>query len=161
MPKLLRTIKRLKNPSDLWLFLQILSMLTLLPWQIRRLSLPELLSKLSAGVSPSRRDEERLRKTVGFVDSLLKYRFFQRYGTCLLRSLVLFKFLRRQGWPVELHFGVRKAGADAVRDRISSQPVHFDITGHSWLVLMGEPFLEDRGHAAEFATTYRFPPAAS
>lgn len=157
MSKLPRTIKRLRNPRDLWLFLQILLMLTILPWRIRRMSLPDLLARINAGVFPGPREEEELEKTVGFVDSLLGHRFFQGYGRCLMRSLVLFRILRRQGWPVEIHFGVRKAGEDAE----NGQSGQIDITGHSWLVMEGKPFLEDGSHAAGFATTYKFPPASA
>ncbi|MCL4473119.1 MAG: lasso peptide biosynthesis B2 protein [Actinobacteria bacterium] len=144
--KLLRTLKRLKHPRDLWLFLRILILLILLPGQIRRQSLPDLLARLDPGVGPGPRDQILLEKTSGFIDSLLNYRFFRRYGRCLLRSLVLFRFLRGQGWPVEIHFGVRKTAEGMA-----------DITGHSWLVLDGEPFLEDESQRGSFATTMRYP----
>ncbi len=144
--KLLRTFKRLKHPRDLWLFLRILTLLILLPGQIRRRSLPGLLARLDPGVAPGPRDQALLEKTSGFIDSLLRYRIFRRYGRCLLRSLVLFRFLRGQGWPVEVHFGVRKTAEGLA-----------DITGHSWLVLDGEPFLEDESQRDSFATTFRYP----
>jgi len=151
--KLLRTINRLKDPRDLWLFLQILTMLILLPRLIRRKSMPELLEFLDPGVAPCRGDHELLGKTAGFTDPLLRYRIFQRYGKCLLRSLLLFRFLRRQGWPVEIHFGVRKTGEPGNKDVRTS---HIDITGHSWLVLAGEPFLEEESRQGSFATTYTY-----
>ncbi|MEK6536488.1 MAG: lasso peptide biosynthesis B2 protein [Actinomycetota bacterium] len=157
--KLLRTIKRLKNPRDLRLFLNILAMLILLPRLIRRKSLPELLKNLDPGVGPRRGDHELLVKTAGFTDSLLRYHVFQRYGKCLLRSLLLFRFLRRQGWPVEIHFGVRKigeAGIDSINDTKYDVSSHMGITGHSWLVLAGEPFLEEESRRGSFATTYTY-----
>lgn len=157
MSKLLRTIKRLWDPRDLKLFLQILLMLTFLPGRIRRHSLPDLLGQLDPGVTPGPRDQNRLTKTVGFTDSLLRYRIFQRYGKCLLRSLILFKFLRRDGWPVEIHFGVRKTG-EAEDESATSGRV--DITGHSWLVLAGERFLESE-HMGTYATTYSYPASAT
>ncbi len=160
--KLLRTINRLKDPRDLWLFLQILTTIILLPRLIRRKSLPDLLKDLDPGV-PERRlnsgglprepNRDQMEKTVGFADSLLCYRVFQRYGKCLLRSLILFRFLRRQGWPVEIHFGVRKTGEPGNEDVRTS---HIDITGHSWLVLDGEPFLEEENQQGSFATTYTY-----
>ena len=141
--KLLRTLNRLKDPRDLWLFLQILTTLVMLPRRIRRLSLLDLLNRMDPGVGTGHQDRSKLEKTVGFVDSLLKYRVFRRYGRCLLRTLTLFSFLRGQGWPVEIHFGVRKTEEGAS-----------DITGHSWLVLESEPFLEDESQRGSFATTY-------
>ena len=103
------------------------------------------------------RDSAKLEKTVGFVDSLLRYRVFQRYGKCLLRSLILFRFLRSQGWPVEIHFGVRKTGEPAETLAGNGAASNIDITGHSWLTLDGEPFLENPEQATGFSTTYRFP----
>lgn len=44
---------------------------------------------------------------------------------------------------MEIHFGVRKT-ADGLAD----------ITGHSCLILDGEPFLEDDSQHGSFATTY-------
>lgn len=160
--KLLRTIKRLKNPRDLKLFLNILAMLILLPRLIRQKSIPDLLAGIDPGVK--QQDDDKAGsisgyassikdldlamkdKTVGFVDSLLHYRVFQRYGTCLLRSLILFRFLRQQGWPVKIHFGVRKTAEGLT-----------DITGHSWLVLAEEPFLEAESQRGSFVTTYSYP----
>ena len=144
--KILRTLKRLRDPRDLWLFLRILTMLLLLPRKIRRLSMPDILHQVDPGISTVSRDDVLMEKTTGFVDSLLKYRVFQRYGICLLRSLILFKFLRLQGWSVEIHFGVRKTAAGEA-----------DITGHSWLVHEDQPFLEPESQKHAFATTYSYP----
>lgn len=154
--KLLRTLNRLKYPRDLWLFLQILTTLVMLPRRIRRLSLLDLLNRMDPGVGTGHQDRSKLEKTVGFVDSLLKYRVFRRYGKCLLRSLLLFRFLRRQGWPVEIHFGVRRTAAEPPAD-IDPIPNSLGITGHSWLVLNGEPFLEAESHQKNFATTFFYP----
>lgn len=162
--KPLRTLNRLKDPRDLWLFLQILSMLVILPRRIGRLSLPVLLKEIDPGISSLPRDKAKLEKTVGLVDSLLKYRVFQRYGKCLLRSLILFRFLRLQGWPVSIYFGVRKteAGAAGVERRVPvSLTRNFNITGHSWLVLNGNPFLEDNEGPGAFTETYSFPRKAT
>jgi hypothetical protein len=120
-------------------------MLTFLPGKIRRSSLPDLLGKIDPGIVPGSRDEALLRKTVRFTDFLLQYRILRRYGKCLLRSLVLFRFLRLQGWPVEISFGVRRTSADSA-----------DITGHSWLLLEGRPFL-DFETVEEYSTTYSYP----
>jgi hypothetical protein len=140
-------------------------MLILLPRQIRTRSLPDLLQSIDPGVAPARGNRARLDKTVGFIDSLLRYRIFQRYGKCLLRSLVLFKFLRAEGWPVEIHFGVRRLGdgenvcspADTRSGVNSGEPsdTGIGITGHSWLVMDGETFLENGN--SSFTRTYSYP----
>jgi len=105
-----------------------------------------LLEQIDPGVQPVPRDPAMMQKTAGFIDSLLRYRVFRRYGVCLLRSLVLFRFLRLQGWPVEIHFGVRRLSDDIT-----------DITGHSWLVLDQEPFLEEECQQDAYTTTFSYP----
>ena len=159
--KSLKIIYRLKYPRDLWLFLQILLMLMLLPRKIGKRSLPGLLSRIDPGAVQGPRDRLKLEKTVRFTESLLKYRFFRRYGYCLLRSLILFKFLRRQGWQVTIHFGVRRTGDEAgpaTAAPVGSVPVsHIGITGHSWLMLNGKPFLEAGFQEGAFTETYAYP----
>lgn len=153
------TINRLKDPRDLWLFLQILFTLVTLPRLIRHQGLPQLLEKMDPGVAPVRQDRALLAKTTGFTDSLLKYSIFHSYGRCMLRSLILFKYLRRQGWPVEIHFGIRKINQTDVQtgtETAAAKGDQIDITGHSWLVLNGKTFLEAEP-VNEYATTYTYP----
>lgn len=121
--------------------------IVLLPGQIRRKSLPDLLRDIDPGVGPGPGNEAVMQRTVKSIDLLLSFRPLLRYGKCFLRSLTLFKFLRRQGWPVAIYFGVRKTEADGS-----------DITGHSWLVLEGEPFLEKPDNE-DYVTTYVYPAA--
>lgn len=90
-----------------------------------------------------------MQRTVKSVDLLLRFPPLVRYGKCFLRSLTLFKFLRRQGWPVSIYFGVRK-----------TEDGGGDITGHSWLVLEGEPFLEHES-IGQYAVTFSYPIAAT
>lgn len=108
--------------------------------------MPDLLVSLDSGISARTGDRALLDKTTGFTESLLRYGIFQRYGKCLLRSLVLFRFLRNQGWPVSIYFGVRK-----------TSEAGNGITGHSWLVLDGEPFLEDESQQNTYVTTWQYP----
>ncbi len=133
-----------RRPGDFLLFFEIFFTILGLPRKIRSQSLPRLLKSLDPGVSCTATDEAGLRKTTNMVDALLEFKLLRRYGRCFLRSLTLFKFLRRQGWPVEIRFGIMKTG-DGDRD----------ITGHSWLVLDGEVFLEDQQRP--YVTTYAYP----
>ena len=118
----------------------------MLPGQIRHKSLPDLMRDIDPGVGPGPRNDEVMVRTVRIVDLLLRFPPLLRYGRCLLRSLTLFKFLRRQGWPVEIHFGVKKTDDESP-----------DITGHSWLVLEGDFFLESESQQDSFKTTYYYP----
>lgn len=143
--RLLKAANRLRYPADVKLFLQILVTILLLPGKIRRKSLPDLLQGIDSGVSHGPRDEAIMVRTVKIVDLLLSYQPLLRYGKCFLRSVTLFKYLRRQGWPVSIYFGVRRTDEDEDQ-----------ITGHSWLVYEDSPFLEtDDGY--HYSVTYTYP----
>lgn len=47
---------------------------------------------------------------------------------CLRRSLALYRVLTHMGYPVEIHFGVRKQGQE--------------LAGHSWVTIHGHPVAE-------------------
>jgi hypothetical protein len=65
---------------------------------------------------------------------------------CLVRGLVLYRFLRGAGVDVTLAFGVGEvAGATA---------------GHCWLELNGSPFLEGSDPRQRFTRMYSFPSTA-
>jgi hypothetical protein len=65
-------------------------------------------------------------------------------GGCQTRAITLYWFLRRGGYPVELCFGV--------------EPLHAGASGHCWLELGGEPFLERVDPRPQFLEMYRIPP---
>ena len=57
---------------------------------------------------------------------------------CLKRSLVIFRLLRIYGIDVQICMGVRKDPADQGAKADQS------LQGHAWLMIDGQPFLEDR-----------------
>jgi hypothetical protein len=129
--------------------------------------MPDLLASIDPGVTSLPRDRALLDKTVGFTDSLLRYRIFQRYGKCLLRTLVLFRFLRRQGWPVAINFGVRHVEvhepdcvAPVKKQKVTIPSIKDDgqteMIGHSWLTIDNNLFLESE-HEEGYFTTFSFP----
>jgi hypothetical protein len=63
---------------------------------------------------------------------------------CLTRSLTLYWFLARRGMPVELCFGLAATEVPP--------------SGHAWLCLDGQPFLERVDPTARFTVTYRIGP---
>jgi transglutaminase superfamily protein len=67
---------------------------------------------------------------------------------CLVRALALFEVARECGFDVSLAVGVRGSATGA-----------FD--SHAWLVLGGEPFLEDHARATPYETVTVLPPAGS
>ena len=85
-----------------------------------------------------------------WVDRLLRNLPGPWRRTCLKRSAVLYRLLRRAGRPVELCIGVNR----------SSQPGKGVIAAHAWLVRAGEPYLEAHPeHALSHVVIARFPEA--
>jgi len=77
-------------------------------------------------------------------DRILERRVALLRPSCMLRSLVLFRFLREAGIPVCVHFGVAREDAG--------------LRGHSWLTLDGAPFAEPTDPSPRFQIVYSFPP---
>ena len=67
--------------------------------------------------------------------------------SCLLRSLVLLRSLRRLGYPVSICFGIGHEGEA--------------LAGHAWLELDSEPVAETDGVLAQYRVIYRFPEDAT
>ena len=85
---------------------------------------------------------------VGLVTQLcnlrpFRSRFFPKL--CLRQSLALYRTLTQMGYPVEIHFGVKK------NDKI--------LFGHSWLTLRGE-VVADTAPNVIFKAVYSYPAAA-
>lgn len=64
---------------------------------------------------------------------------------CLTRGLTLYRFLRRAGADVALHFGLTRAPGGVAGD------------GHCWLTLSGEPLAEKRDPRPLYLETFRLP----
>ena len=69
-------------------------------------------------------------------------RFFPKL--CLRQSLALYRTLTQMGYPVEIHFGVRK------EDKT--------LSGHSWVTLRGEA-VADTAQSGIFEAVYSYPAA--
>ena len=67
-------------------------------------------------------------------------------GNCLKLSLLRFIHLRRRGFNVRFHMGVK--------------PTAEGVTGHAWLTLNGEPLWEKDEFLKGFKETYSYPPLA-
>ncbi len=84
---------------------------------------------------------------VARVDVLLQRGRSVLGGTCLVRGMTLYYFLRRMGQPVRLDFGVGDVGGR--------------IEGHCWLVVDGVPILERRDPREVFGAIFSIPAAES
>lgn len=128
-----------RGPGDYILFLNIFLWAIALPLLISRHSLDELLRSISPG---SIRPRHGTRRAVVFVNWWLNRNILMLRPTCLKRSLLLYRFLVREGLNVEIHCGIRKTGNGT--------------DGHSWLTLNGKPFLQDSLTAGQFKETFVF-----
>ena len=129
-----------RSPGDVALYFRVFGWAVFLPFLLRRHGMEELLGLMS---SRRVRPAHRARRVVVFVNWWLNRNILMLRPTCLKRSLLLYRFLSREGLPVRIHYGIRKTpnGPD----------------GHSWLTLDSKPFLEDSLTADLYRETFVFP----
>jgi hypothetical protein len=130
-----------------WLKVWVCLWLCGLPLRIRLYTLPTLLHRLTrvhrARGSLFERDE-----AVAIVVRLCQAWLFRLPLfplACLRQALTLTYVLTRMGYPVAIHFGVRKAG----------ETLH----GHSWVTVQGTPVAE-RTRIDLFTVVYSYPASA-
>ena len=115
-----------------------------LPLRLRERPLPEFLERLGpVGEAIPRRDLDprRIARIVARVSRLRIFDLPVFPRLCMRRALALYAVLARNGFPVEIHFGVRKDGPD--------------LRGHSWITLDGAA-LGERHSARAFRTVYTY-----
>ncbi len=137
--------------GDVWLFISILSLVTVLPFLIKLLSLSTLLRILTP-VEPEAHKGRNLEtvknKIVRFTDYIFGSNLCIYQPTCLRRSLVLYHFLRKAGFSIHICFGVR----------FPSREEKNRLEGHAWLTYNGEVFLEKNIEMTKtYKVTYCFP----
>jgi len=137
----LSNLKHLGNPRDVVLLARVLIQLVILKFRTERMKLPELLESLEpqGGVEADGREVEKMAK---FADFIL-HRVFRSRNPCLLRSLLLFRYLRASGEEVSIVFGVRDGEKT--------------LQGHAWLLRGGKPLLEEEESSGEYEAVYVYP----
>jgi len=150
--------KNFSSLQDVVLFMQMFSLVTVLPSMLKLLSIPRLMKLLTPRLITNANNIETdiIRgKIVTYADYILSGRFWLCKGTCLRRSLLLYHFLRRAGINVQICFGVRYK-KDSIHESLSKE-----LEGHAWLLYRGQIFLERHATiAGEYRVTYCFPAAA-
>ena len=128
-------------PQDLLMLLQIACLLGRFMMMRQVCSLPGLVRQFDAKPAVRRVTDARVPRLVGLTHALV----CRMYGRkrCLPRSLVLFRFLRRWGYPVSLHIGMA--------------PSKGAFAGHAWLELQGVPFAERSDPREVYKTMYAYP----
>lgn len=106
-------------------------------------SLPLVLERLTPRSMTGRPDEAVMGDLVYYVDRWLQLFPYNRKGNCFPRSLAVYWFARRLGYPVLFHCGVRKEVSN--------------LDGHAWLTLDCQPFHEPGQQWQYFTVTFSYP----
>lgn len=146
----LRRLRELSEPEALRLLAW--SLLTILKAEclLRAVSLTTLLRRFGRGLSfvadvleatpsPGGGSLDRVRRYSNFIATVI----LRSRRPCLLRCLVLYRYCRRRGVPVSIHFGIRR-GPDGLQ-------------GHCWVCLHGTPLFEEEEMLQGYANVYTYP----
>ncbi len=134
----------LKNPDELFLILRITGFLLALPVLIRFNSIQDVVGRITPEKTGVIRSPLTLDRVLYLCDRVL--RIFQRHRykySCLKRCLLFYHFLRYYQVAVKINFGVKWLDAG--------------LTGHSWLTLDNEPYLEPPGKPDQFTHFFSLP----
>jgi hypothetical protein len=126
-----------------WMLLQVAAVVSWIRLRLRGESLPAVLKRLDPAPLSGEPDSVRFEDLVYYMDRWLHLFPYNVKGNCFPRSLALYWFATRSGYPVSFHCGVRKDGAS--------------LDGHAWLTLDCQPFHEPGQHWQRFTVTYSFP----
>jgi hypothetical protein len=111
-----------------WLVFRVALVLLKIRLALRLLSLPRVLTSLSPVGVTKVSNEGAMDDLVYYIDRWLEILPYNRKGNCFPRSLTLYWFARRSGYPVRFHCGIRKEASK--------------LDGHAGLTLEGRPFHE-------------------
>ena len=134
---------RPKTLREWWLLTRVATLLLAFRLFLLRVPLPTTLRWLTPVRVPATADAGMMAKATQYADALLWRLAFPLRGPCLPRSLTLYYFARRYGFPVQFHCGVCRTNGT--------------LQGHAWLSLSGRPFLEANNPADNYAVTFSFP----
>jgi len=133
-----------RDPVDLVLLARILGVLLVLHVALPILKVRETVRWLTPSQLPPTRDLVDVQRIVRHVDGLLRRAPHLSYGPCLLRSLTLYYFCTRLGYPVRINFGVRE-----------EPDGRFDA--HGWLGLDDHAFMEPGGAEEIYTLIWQLP----
>lgn len=119
---------------------------SIMPILLRSCGLQCLLQLLTEGSEDRVPQRDEIRRAIGYTDKVLAHHPWAP-NTCLLRSLILYRVLRRMGLPVHINFGVQKT--------------EVALTGHAWLSQSHWPDFRLGNETDRFCEMYSFPPEGS
>jgi hypothetical protein len=137
----LNKVKYLKRPKDVFLFLETFFSLIVIRVLLNHVKLPELLKllDLEKRVAP---DTSKIEYLLIFSNFIL-FRLFRSPNPCLLRSLLLFRYLRMTGQDTKIVCGVKNEMEK--------------LKGHAWLIVEGRPFPDANDPSGEYQITFIYP----
>jgi hypothetical protein len=142
----LQGVRQLQDPRKLILFLRILIAIPIMHVLVHCLSLPRLMKLLDRAFgewrSLTNEEIERARLAWKYASFLL-VRVLKVKRPCFLRSLIVFHLMRRERVSIRIVLGVRKMASL--------------IEGHSWLLLNGDPLLEQSDPLLTYTEVHAYP----
>ena len=108
-------------------------------------AIPMLLKRLAGCEALVKKPPMELREAIGIVTRVCNLRVFRSRifpKLCLRQSLTLYRTLNQMGYPVEIHFGVKKDDKN--------------FQGHSWVTIYGES-VADTAPDGHFKAVYSYP----
>lgn len=111
---------------------------------LRIKNLPQVLNRLTSRSIRRSPDKAEMENLAYYVERWLQLFPYNKKGNCFPRSLALYWFARRLGYPVLFQCGVRKDGSI--------------LDGHAWLTLDRLPFYETGRHWQDYTVTFSYPP---
>lgn len=122
---------RMRQPSGLWLAMRLAGWFCGLPFRLAVYSVPTLVEGLPPIRERRTRNPSELDRAVRIALRVCHLPLFRPPiypRACLRQALALYYLLTRMGYPVEIHFAVRKEGKE--------------LQGHSWVTVDGKPIAE-------------------
>lgn len=134
----------LGNPTEFFLIIRITGFLFALPARLRFNTVHNIVSVITPKKTVGIGRPLTLDRVIYICETILRelHRIRYRYS-CLRRSLLLYHFLRYYQVPVLINFGVKWEGER--------------LTGHSWLTLDDELYLEPEEKASQFTRLFSLP----
>ncbi len=139
-------MRELQDPRNLLLFWKILIAIPVMRLLVFCISLPSLMRLVDRPFGEHRllRDEEiRRARLASKYASFILIRILKVKRPCFLRSLILFHMMRKERVSIRIVFGVRKNESL--------------LEGHSWLLLNGDPVLEQSNPLLTYTEVYAYP----
>ncbi len=136
----------IREPEQRSLFREAQKFVKALPERLKE-PLPIAVERLNGPLLAERPTAQREKTIRNLADLAILLHRRSPLGICMRRSLTRYYFLRREGLPLQVHFGARFVNGKPDRE----------ITGHAWLTLDDKPYYEPGKNWRGFTVMLTFP----